>query len=199
MPAKRGRTVDDLAREYGVSLNEFAEQVTELMAHLKEQDATASLPHRRREICAAVWAAMLASLQASELSEEERQKVMPLLLDVLLPFWKEHCAPAPDIAVMLNERSMHYLKGRDAKSHVRTAANIVSDLLEVIGAEESAKEKLAKSLIPVFSLRMLGDIQRINSVGTLLGLQLPLVATIYTWFELLGSPDHVLRVFKLIS
>src|SRR4051812_21471385 len=78
----RGVSATQLAREYGVSLNEFADDVVNLLAQLDPGDVLAEPAERCRESCAAVWTAMVAALDASSLSTLERERLTPLLLDV---------------------------------------------------------------------------------------------------------------------
>ena len=114
MPAKRGMSVSEIARNYGVSLNEFANEVIALLARLDVELAPAGVDARRREVCAAVSAAMTFALDGSNLTPEERATLDPLLREVLVPFWNKHCTQDGDAAAYITERSTWYLSTRVA-------------------------------------------------------------------------------------
>src|SRR5262245_27717845 len=128
---RRGVSAEQLAHDYGVSLNEFADEVVTLLASLPEEDASSAAADRCRESCAAVWAAMVSALEASSLTTDERAGLTPLLLDVLVPFWRKHCAADEDIQKLLTSRAGFYLRNRDPSSQIKTAAHLVNRLLEV--------------------------------------------------------------------
>lgn len=197
---RRGIPATQLARDYGVSLNEFADEVVTLLAALDAEQATASAADRCRESCAAVWAAMTAALDASALSEEERRRIMPLMLNTLLPFWKKHCAADDDIGAMLRERSRFYLERRDAESQIKTAANIVNRLLDTIGISAAARPALARTLNARFAHRMLGDVHKINDVRARFGIELSVIAALCAMSQMLLSVSYepVLRLLRIV-
>lgn len=195
---RRGISATQLAREYGVSLNEFADDVVNLLNQLDESQVSAAPAERCRESCAAVWTAMVAALDASALSPEERERLTPMLLDVLLPFWKKHCADEPDIPALLSARAAHYLQHRDAASQIRTAANLVNGLMLRLGIAPAAQVSLGTSLTALFAHRMLGDIHRINDVRARFGLELPLVAALSAIVQVTMNYEPVLRLIRLV-
>src|SRR5215213_1203144 len=89
---RRGIPASQLARDYGVSLNEFSESIIGLIGKEWAEQHDSGRTHRRREICAAVSAAIQAALDASTLSAEERDTLQARINEVLLPLWKKHCA-----------------------------------------------------------------------------------------------------------
>lgn len=197
MPWKQdGLSAGQLAKDYGAGLNEFANQVVAIFDELTEAEATVPVDQRRREICAALWATILHALSASALTEEERGKVMPLLLEVLVPLWKNHCTSEPDIATMLNDRSKHYLRGRDETNQIKTAASIVNDLLESVGAVDGIKPRLTRTLTPMFAYRMVSDVEKINDVRARLGLELSIVAALCALLEMMAY-EPLLRVLRI--
>jgi hypothetical protein len=197
MPGKRGVPASQLARDYGVSLNEFVNEVVALLAKLEGQPAASTAPARRREICAAVAAAMTAALDASTLTTEERQKLDPLMNDVLLPFWNTHCASDPDAVAYIESRKAHYLAKRDSASQVKTAVGIVTALIDALEVSNDNRDALARTLAPSFAHRMVADLYRINDVRTRFGIELSLVATICTLLQMSMSYDAILRALRL--
>jgi hypothetical protein len=197
---RRGIPATKLARDYGMSLNEFADEVVTLLAALEATQAAASPADRCREGCAAVWAAMTAAVDASALSEEERRRIMPLMLNTLLPFWKKHCAADDDIGAMLRERSRYYLERRDAVSQIKTAANIVNRLLDTIGVAAPTRPVLARTLNARFAHRMLGDVHKINDVRARFGIELTVIAALGALLQMMLSlsNESLLRILRLV-
>jgi hypothetical protein len=197
MPGKRAIPASELARDYAVSLNDFAEEVMALLARIDNDPRPARSSMRRREICAAVSAAMTAALDASTLTAEEREKLDPLLREVLLPFWNKHCASDENAACYIVERRAHYLAMRVAGSQVKSAVNIVATLLDALELSEEQKAELTPTLAPSFAHRMVADVYHINDVRARLGLQLSLVAMVSAMLEISVSYDSILRLLRV--
>jgi hypothetical protein len=194
MPGKSGISASELARNYGVSLNEFTDEVLALLARL-ERDAPAErvLAHRR-EVCAAVSAAMTFALDASTLSAEERDKLDPLLREVLLPFWNRHCASEQGAAEYIAARQSFYLAHRVAGSQVRTAVSIVTLLAGALDLPADQKDQLIRSLSPAFAHRMVSDVYRLNDLRAKFGVQLSMLGLLCTLLEVSMSCESILRV-----
>jgi hypothetical protein len=196
MPGKRGISASQLARDYGVSLNEFADEVIAALARLDGEGAAARSAAHCREICAAVSAAMAAALDASMLTIDERAKLQPLLHEVLVPFWTRHCAADAEAAPYIAKRSEHYLSGRVEGSQVKTAVNIVAALLDSLEVPADKRLKFSKSLSPSFAHRMVGDVYHLNDLRSRLG-ELTLVAAMSTMLSLSLSYDPILKVLRI--
>jgi len=186
-----------LARDYGVSLNDFTNEVTALLARAHSDSESLRAGTGRREICAAVSATMMIALDASTLSEEERSKLRPLIDEVLMPFWTRHCAADAGAAAYITERSGHYLSGRVAGSQVRTALSIVSALLDALEIPEERRDELTLSLAPSFAHRLVGDIYRMNEVRAKYGIELSLIATLGALLQITISYETVLRILRI--
>jgi hypothetical protein len=197
MPGKRGISASELAREYGVSLNRFSEEVMALLARIDGDARPDLLMARRREVCAAVSAAMAAALDASTLTAEERDKLEPLLKEVLLPFWNQHCAADEDAAEYIVDRRAHYLVNRVPGSQVKSAVGIVTALLDALQLTEEQKTELTRTLSPSFAHRMVADLYRINEVRTRLGVQLSLLAALGAMMDLSVGIDPLLRILRV--
>jgi hypothetical protein len=195
---RRGVSAAQLAREYGVSLNEFADDVVNLLAQLDPGEVRAEPAERSRESCAAVWAAMVAAIDASSLMKDERERLTPLFLEALLPIWKQHCADDPDFAELLAARAPHYLRHRDPGSQIKTAANLVNGLMHRLGIAPMTQIHLGKSLTALFAHRMLGDTHHINEVRARFGIELPLVAALTAIVQFTVSCEPVLRTLRLV-
>ena len=174
---KTGVPASRLARDFGAMLSEFTAQVDVL---LTRSGAPIDVPPSdvRREICVAVWAAVTAAFEASALTREEKDRVVELLEETLIPFWQQHCATDTEVARLLAARASNYLEGRDPRSQVATASAIVQRLLDRIGSAGESRRVLARKLIPLFAHRMLGDTYHVNDLKMRFGIQLPLLATL---------------------
>lgn len=196
---RRGIPASQLARDYGLSLNEFADSVIASIGKEWSGQDDAGRAFRRREICAAVSATMIAALDASTLAPEEREKLQPLIHEVLLPFWNRHCAQEdPEFARYINSRAEHYLQGRVPDSRVKSAIAIVGALLDAIEAPELLRPALKERLVPAFAHRMVGDVYRINDVRRKYGIELSMLATLCALLQLSMNYDPVLRALRIV-
>jgi hypothetical protein len=193
---QRGMPASQLARDYGVSLKDFSNEVIALLARVDGAD-TAGNSARRREICAAVSATMAIALDTSSLSDEERAKLRPLLHEVLLPFWNSHCAGDARAANLITERSTHYLGRRVMGSQIKTAVNIVTALLDALEIPAERRNELAATLAPSFAHRLVSDIHRINDVRARFGIELSLLATLCALLEMSVPYESILRALRL--
>jgi hypothetical protein len=140
---------------------------------------------------------MVAALDASSLSKDEREHLTPMLLAVLLPFWKKHCPDEPDMPALLAERTSHYLQHRDSSSQIKTATNLVNGLMNRLGIAPTTQISLGRSLTALFAHRMLGDTHRINEVRARFGIELPLVAALAAIVQVTMTYEPVLRMLRL--
>ena len=198
MPGKRrGIPASQLARDYGVSLNEFVSDVSALLGRVEDQADSGRAPAHRREICSAVAAAMTAALDASTLTAEERAHLGPLLKEVLLPYWNKHCAGDTGAPEYIDGRAIHYLTARDSNSQVKTAIGIVTALVDALEVAQDQKDALVRKLAPPFAHRMIGDLYRINEVRTRSGIELSLLVTICALLQVSMSHETILRALRL--
>lgn len=197
MPGKSGISASELARNYGVSLNEFADEVIALLARLEKDPPAERVAARRREVCAAVSAAMSFALDASTLTPEERARLDPLLREVLVPFWNKHCAADQDAAGYIIERSGFYLSNRVAGSQVKTAVSIVTLLVDALDLPSERKADLIEKLSPSFAHRMVSDIYRLNDVRARFGVQLSLLAALSSLLQMTLSYEAIMRILRV--
>jgi hypothetical protein len=194
---RRGIPASQLARDFGVSLSEFTDEVIEVLCRADAQAADDGNA-RRREICAAVSAAMTAALEASALSEEERVRLQPLMSEVLQPFWSRQCAADTAAAKFISTRATHYLTRRIAGSQVKTAVNIVGALLDALEVQSPEREVLSRRLSASFAHRMVGDVFRINDLRQRHGIELSLLATMSALLGLTLNYEQVLRILRVV-
>jgi len=195
--SKNGVPAAQLARDFGTMLGDFTGQVDALLTQPAIAESSVPLAHIRREVCAAVWAAINSAFEASSLSSEEKDRLAPLLQERLIPMWEKHCAGDPDVAQFLAERAAFYVRGRSPSSQVATASTIVQRLLDEIGASGELRRQLARKLIPLFAHRMLGDTTHIDDLKSRFGIQLPLIAALLLAAGLTDAVGAVLRVLRL--
>lgn len=194
----RGMPAKHLARDFGMTLKDFTTQVDVLVGQLADTEASMSREDRKREVCAAVWAAITASFEASALSAEERERLAPLVQEVLIPHWQQHCAKEPNMAAYLAERSSnYYLKGSNRKTHISTASSIVRLLLDEIGVSDQRRLTLTKTLVPLFAHRMLGDSYFVSDIKNRLGIQLSVLAAVATTIGIAQACEPALKLFKI--
>lgn len=190
-------SASELARNYGVSLNEFADEVLSVLARADSGALTERVTSRRREVCAAVSAAMTFALDTSTLTPEERLKLEPLLREVLLPFWNKHCSDGASAAEYITDRSGFYLSNRVAGSQVKTAVSIVTLLLDALELPPARKAELVGLLAPSFAHRMVADVYRLNEVRNHYGMQFSLLAAMCGILQTSAGYDSLLRVLRL--
>jgi hypothetical protein len=194
---RRGTPASQLARDYGVSLNEFASAVIDVVVEVTGQDPSSLGAPTRREVCAAVSAAMMLALESSSLSAEEKAGLEPLIHEVLLPFWTRHCRKDAEAAGYITGRIAHYTARKVNGSQVKSAVNIVNALLDTIQPPELQRSALTERLVPAFAHRLVGDIYRINDVRARHGIELSVIATMCAMLQMTLSYDPILRGLRI--
>jgi hypothetical protein len=192
---RRGIPAKKVARDFGLDLTSFVDEVMKLVSELALDEAPASLAERRRESCGMLWAVILLSLDASALRSDETQALGPLLFTCLEPTWKKHWSGVDES--QLRARAQKYLDHKDARSQVRTASKIVGCLFDTIRITEAGRRRLARRLAALLGHRMLGDVHRLNELKMDFGIQLSLV-TLLLSSAYLASGDTVLRLLRLV-
>jgi hypothetical protein len=148
----------ELTADYVSSLYPFVERLIERIDKLDQEAAGADTTGHRREVCAAIWAAIVAALDASSLSDEDRDRFLPLVLDHLMPYWQSHCGAPLEAAEWLKARSIHYLQNRDRSNQITTAATIVDALLSALEVAESARPAHGRELTSLLAHRIISDV-----------------------------------------
>jgi hypothetical protein len=180
-----------------VSLNEFATAVIDVVKEAGPSLTPEGELARRREVCAAVSAAMLLAMDASALSDEERGRLEPLVNEVLRPYWNRHCGMDAVAAGYVTARSTHYAARKVAGSQVKSAVNIVNAMLEAIEVADTKRLALAERLVPAFAHRLVSDTYRINDVRARHGIELSVIATLGALLQMTMSYDPLLRAMRI--
>lgn len=153
----RGISASTLATDYVVGAHEFFDRVVELCARLDEADDV-RVP--RKEACAVLWAVIVAGTEASALSEEDRTKTLPLVLQTYLQYWEKHCHETLEPQA----RCERYLRCRDPDSHLRTANAITDSLFQELEISDPTRSAYSKLFSALFAHRILSDVQYFNGV-----------------------------------
>jgi hypothetical protein len=193
-PGRRGIPAKKVARDFGLSLTSFVDQVIALVSELATDEASASIAERQRESCAALWAAILLSLDASALRSDETEALSSLLFACLEPTWRKHWSTVDED--QLRVRARKYLHHRDARSQVMTATKIVACFFETIGSTDQGKRRLARRLAMLLGHRMLGDVHHLNEVKMNFRIQLSLATALLSSAYLCGG-EVALRLLRI--
>ena len=195
-PNRRGVPAKKVARDFGSSLASFVEEVISLVAKLDGEGATASAADRCFETCAALWATIVISVNASALHADEREALGPLIFQVLDPIWAKHCGTQKAAFGRLRSRAEFYLALNDPRSHINTATIIVTSLVAALGISGHINRRSTKRLSALLAHRMLGDIHRLNDLKMQFGIQISFVALILSGYITLAG-ETLLRVLRL--
>ena len=159
----RSLSADDVARDFSVTAQTFADTFVQYLAESHGSDNAAAVDVRRRESCALIWASIEATFSASALTGGEQMKVVPLIRDSLVPSWRKYRGGSDDFITQVRERSAAYLRHQDPLSQLKTATGFVNELLANLD-EETAKLLPARTLTALLAHRMLSDLRRLNEL-----------------------------------
>jgi hypothetical protein len=161
--AHASNAASEVARDFVTTANSFADSFSAYIAQRSGEVDDAMVCRRRSEACAAVWAAIVATFEASALTDQEKARIVPLVRQEMLRAWNRHCAVEPTFVDKISSRSTYYLRHQDRTSQLTTATNIMRDLLESIDPE-AARALPARRLAAVIAHRMLVDLSRLNDL-----------------------------------
>ena len=161
--ASRTMAAQDLARDFVATAQSFADTFVECIASQSQSTDSDELQQHRRESCAALWAAVVATFEASALSDTDKARVVPLVRQEMLAAWNKLCANDPARVGEITERSPHYLRDQDRSSQLTTATNIMKNLLEAIDPL-AARALPVKRFAAMIAHRMLSDLRRLNEL-----------------------------------
>jgi hypothetical protein len=153
----------DVARDFVATANAFADAFVQHIAPDSSECDVKELERRRRETCAALWASVIATFEASALTHQEKIRLVPLVRQEMLGAWNKHCAGDPAFLFEITERSTHYLRHHDQSSPLTTAMKIMKDLLEAIDPQ-AADSLPGRRLAAMIAHRMLVDLSRLNDI-----------------------------------
>lgn len=156
-------SAQEVARDFVVTAQAFADTFVQYIAAEELARDAAVLAHRKRESCAVVWAAIVATFEASGFTAADRGLVLPLVRDALMPFWHAHCGRDAQVGEALAERAAHFLRERDPDSQLKTATRIMNELMTVLDVE-GAQLLPVRTLTALLAHRMLADLRRLDEV-----------------------------------
>ena len=119
----------------------------------------------RPETCAAIWAAISATFDASHYSTEEQAELLPKVRQLMAPFWIKNCGPAEDAIPKLTARAIHYLPNDESDDIEQTAAHIVGVLFDSVSAANASGSSARRQLRSTLSSRMTADLRRLDAVN----------------------------------
>lgn len=163
--SRRAQPVDaiDVARDFVSTANSFADTFVQ---HISPDDAAVSpaeLQRRRRRVCAAVWAAIVATFEASALTDQEKARILPVVRQEMLAAWNKHCVVDPSAQEEIIDRARLFLRNHDRSSPLRTATAIMKDLLDSIDPK-AVQTFTTKRLAALLAHHMLEDLRRLNEI-----------------------------------
>jgi len=196
MPAdRRGISAKKVARDFGLDITSFIDEVLALVSELAPDQASPSIAERRRETCAVLWTTILLSLDASSLRADEAQALRSSLFACLEPAWKRHWSAVDED--QLRARAQKYLNHKDARSQVKTASKIVACFFDTIEVTEQGHRRLGKRLAALLAHRMLTDVHRLNEVKMNFRIQLSLATALLSSACLCGG-EVALRLLRIL-
>jgi hypothetical protein len=159
-PAESRKPVDEFAREFATTANSFADSFIQHVAPGAELCDATDLSRDRREVCAALWAILLGTFEASALSTRERTRLVPLVRQEMLAAWNKHCSGDSTLLNEITERSARYLKYLNPASFLETAVRVIRKLMKAIDKPANSLE--VRSLAALVAHRMIVDLRRLN-------------------------------------
>lgn len=154
---------DEVARDFSVTAQSFADTFIQFVSATCGSETAAVLESRRRESCALIWAAIKATFLSSAFTEVEREKVVPLIREALVPHWRKFREDSDDFLAQVRERAGAYLRHHDPLSQLKTATGFMNELVAHLDAEAAQMLPL-RTLTAMLAHRMLSDVRRLNQL-----------------------------------
>jgi hypothetical protein len=159
----RKLAAEDLARDFYVTAQTFGDTFVQYVTGPPDGESSPVVELRRRETCALTWAAIEATFIASALTEEERDKVLPLVRDALLPYWHKYRVETEDFITRVRERSAAYLRHQSPMSQLKTATGFMNELAASLDPD-AVRLLPQRTLTAMLAHRMLSDLRRLNEI-----------------------------------
>jgi hypothetical protein len=163
LPTQPVLSLESLAVAYVIVLNSLAETLLEHVLVPVGVDAQDTNP-RRREIYAAVWAANRAALGASNLSPDERDRLVELVWRRLHVHWQGSCGSLGEATVWLERRSAEYLEALPRGSSISAANHLVKVLFEALGARADSFATRIKVIASLVGHRIISEVNHLNEL-----------------------------------
>jgi len=164
LPAQPVVSLEPVAVAYVIVFNSLAETLFEHIAFANGDVNSQETNRRRREICAAVWAANRTALNASNLSPEERALMDKLVWRRVLLYWQSACGSNEEGAAWLERRSAEYLQAQTRGNPITTASHIIEMLFDAIGMKEHAQSTHSRVLASLVGHRIISEVNHLNEL-----------------------------------
>jgi hypothetical protein len=164
LPTQPWVSVDSLAIAYVIVLHSLAETLFESTAPPNGDADSRATVRRRLEVCAAVWAANQAALEASTLSADERSLMQKVVWQRLALYWKDFCGTNGEISGWVEKRAAEYASGFVRTQPVTTATHIVEELLDAIPVADTARSAKLRALSSLVGHRIVSDVTHFNEL-----------------------------------
>jgi hypothetical protein len=164
LPSQPVISIESLAVAYVIVLHSLAETLFEHTGPVDSDVGPDATAQRRREVCAAVWAAIRAALEASTLSAQERTHMLDMVWQRLLNRWQEFCGPDEATSKWLMKRTDEYLQEQQRGKPIATASHIVKVLTEALGVPERGRALQSRVLASLVGHRIESDVHHFNDL-----------------------------------
>lgn len=153
----------EVARDVASTANSFTDT---LLQHISPDDADldpTELQRRRRTACGALWAAIVATFEASALTDQEKARILPIVRQEMLAAWNKHCVADSVGQEEIMDRARLFLRHQDRSNAMRTATAIMTDLMDALDPR-AVQTFTTKRLAALLAHRMLVDLRRLNEL-----------------------------------
>jgi hypothetical protein len=157
-------SLKSLAVAYVIVLNSLAVTLVAQIELANEDVDSEAKGRRRREVCAAVWAANRAALDASNLSAIERGLMNNMVWRRLMLHWQSFCGFDEAGSAWLEKRSAEYLPAQARMNPVTTASHIIKRLFQATGANERRQFAHSRALACLVGERITSEVNHFNEL-----------------------------------
>jgi hypothetical protein len=157
-------SLKSLAVAYVIVLNSLAVTLVAQIELANEDVDAEAKGRRRREVCAAVWAANRAALDASNLSAIERGLMNNMVWRRLMLHWQNFCGLDEAGSAWLERRSAEYLPAQTRMNPVTTASHIIKRLFQATGANERRQFAHTRALACLVGQRITSEVNHFNEL-----------------------------------
>jgi hypothetical protein len=159
----RKLAAEDVARDFSLTAQTFADTFVQYVAAPHGSENPVVIGRRHREACALVWASIEATLRASALTEDEHVKIVPMVRERLIPYWRKYGQDDGAFIERVRERAVDYLRYQEPLSQLKTATGMIRELMASLDPE-GANMLPVKTLTAIVAHRMLSDLRRLNEL-----------------------------------
>ena len=157
-------SLESVAVAYVIVLHSLAETLFEHTFLVGDDADSLASTRRRREICAAVWAANHAALETSNLSESERARMNDLVWRRLQVHWQTFCGSTGEGSAWLARRASEYLDSQPRGNAIAVAAHIVRILFEAIGVKQDSFPGQSRVIASLIGHRIMSEVNHLNEL-----------------------------------